>query len=366
MKIVYVVHDMSAGGVATIVNNLMHGMSNKDYEIHIIILKDVFPEAEIFCDNISVLNISNKADYLRGALKLSRIINKINPDIIHSHTVLSHILVLLTKFCYNSNVKIVCTEHSSLTINQNKSFIFNIFSWLSKKPDKITFVSEFSLNSYLEKGIVSSKSNTVVIYNGVKEKKVDFDNLLKTKKELGFSENFKTFCFIGRLSPEKNIEMMLKAFSLVEYNNIKLIIVGDGSVEYRNRLMALSNELNLNNVLFLGYRSDIADIMNLVDCLLLSSFVEGLPTVVIEAYSQKKIAISTICGGVEEVIKDKRFLSANNDEYDFSSKIKFYLSLNNEEKDVISSYNYSIFENNFHINFMVDNFYRLYQGIVDD
>lgn len=366
MKIVYVVHDMYVGGVATIVNNLMNGMDEKNHEIYLIILKDIVPEVEIFCENISVLNISNKADYLRGIFKLRRIIKKINPDIIHSHTVLAHILVMLTKFSYNANVKIVCTEHSSLTVDQKKSLIFNMFSWLSKKPDKITFVSEFSLNSYIQEGMISSRSNTVVIYNGIKEKESDVENVFNIKKEFDFSENFKTFCYIGRLSPEKNIEMMLKAFSLVKCTNIKLIIVGSGSIEYETSLMSLSNELNLGNVIFLGYRSDITDIINSVDCLLLSSFVEGLPTVVIEAYSQKKIVISTVCGGVKEIIKDKHFLSENNNEYDFADKIKFYLSLNEEEENKISSYNYSIFKNNFNINLMIDDFCGLYQGIIDD
>lgn len=366
MKILYVVHDMYVGGVATIVNNLMHGMRNKDNEVHLIILKDTVPEIEILCDNVNVLKIACKADYLRGILKLKKLITKIDPDVIHSHTILAHILVLLLKSTYYPNIRIVCTEHSSLTIEQNKSLIFKLFSWLSEKPDKITFVSNFSLNSYLEKNIIHSKVKSEVIYNGVYNEKEDLENIHKIKKCYDISESCTTFCYIGRISPEKNIEMMLSAFSLLNSSDIRLLIVGDGNAKYVRELIGLSKSLGLNNVRFLGYRSDIVDIIKSVDCLLLSSIVEGLPTVVIETYSKKKIAISTICGGVEEVIRDSRFLSENNNEYDFADRISFYLNLRDKEKELISNQNYLIYKKYFDISIMVDNYYLLYQGIIND
>lgn len=366
MKIIYVVHDMNAGGVATIVNNLMLGISNKGHEVHLVVLKNVMPEVKILCENITILNITSKADYLRGILKLKKIVNKIDPDIIHSHTVLAHILVLLLKSFYHSNIRIVCTEHSSLTTKQNESLIFKIFSFLSEKTDKITFVSNFSLDSYIDKGILASRENAIVIYNGINKEKVSIENILKIKKELNISEELKTFCYIGRLSPEKNIEMMLRAFSFVDHCNIQLIIVGNGNVRYENELTTLVKQLKLKNIIFLGHRNDAIDIISSIDCLLLSSFVEGLPTVILEAHSQKKIAISTVCGGVKEIIKDELFLAENNNAYDFSKKINYYLSLSKEEKNTISERNYLLFESNFNIKLMIDNFYDLYQGMIDD
>ena len=366
MKIIYVVHDMYVGGIATVVNNLMNGMSNCNHEIHIVILKNTSKETVVLCKNIITLNIINKQDYIRGLIKLRKIIKDINPDIVHCHTVLSHILVLSLKNIFYPKLKVVCTEHGSLALEKNNYFIYKLFGFLSRAANEITFVSDFSLNSYLESKILTSKNYTRVIYNGINNKKENAERTLKIKEELEILDDVTNLCYIGRLSPEKNLEMMIKAMKVLENKKIRLIIVGDNNSEYKNKLIQLIKDLKLKNIDLIGHRSDVIDIINSVDCLLLTSFTEGLPTVVIEAYSQRKLVVSTVCGGIQEIIEDERFLAENNNLNDFVDKIKFYLSLKEREDElfVIYNLNYMKFHEKFHVNTMVDNFYKLYEGII--
>lgn len=362
MKILYVVHDMFVGGVSTVVNNLMKGMKEEDHEIYIVILKS--SEIDIECDqqNIYILNIKGKFNYISGCISLKNIISSINPDIIHSHTILSHLMVLfLKKFSFYSS-KVICTEHSTLNEDQANSLPFLIFKKLKKEADLITFVSGFSLESYKNLNIITNEKSKV-IYNGVNNKDINLNNVLKIKDEISYNPKYKYFCFIGRISPEKNLELMLNVFKCLS-DECKLIIVGTGDTKYVEKIKNMSVSLNLQNIIFLGYREDIVEILNVIDCVLLTSVTEGLPTVVIESYSQRKIAISTICGGIQEIIRDPVFLAPSNDKKLIKKRIDFFLNLSSDETNFYLEKNYNLFLTEFHIKIMVRNFFETYQEVL--
>src|SRR5438552_19051940 len=75
-----------------------------------------------------------------------------------------------------------------------------------------------------------------------------------------------------------------------------LFIAGEGSDEPRLRDLAPAN------VRFLGARTDMPDLMNAADAFVLSSSVEGLPTVLLEAAASGLTAVATDVGGVGEAV----------------------------------------------------------------
>jgi glycosyltransferase involved in cell wall biosynthesis len=83
---------------------------------------------------------------------------------------------------------------------------------------------------------------------------------------------------------------------------VNLLVVGDGS--QRPRLEALSQELGLDpeRVRFLGFRSDIPNLLTAADFFVLASRDEGLPLALLEAMSHGLPAVSTSVGGVPEVV----------------------------------------------------------------
>lgn len=124
------------------------------------------------------------------------------------------------------------------------------------------------------------------------------------------------FITVGRLSPEKDQEKLILAFSNVLKGhpnlNLKLYIVGTGTL--RDQLHSLAKQLNLiNNIIFTEQLSNPFYLINKCDCFILSSNHEGQPMVLLEALVLKKPIIATDIAGSRSVLgKEYGTLVPNN------------------------------------------------------
>jgi glycosyltransferase involved in cell wall biosynthesis len=102
------------------------------------------------------------------------------------------------------------------------------------------------------------------------------------------------FVAVGRLAPQKNVALMLRAFERGRQPDDRLTIIGDGPE--RRRLEVLASRLGLGEaVAFRGYVSEPAEILPDFDILLLSSNYEGVPAVILEALAARLLIIATDC-----------------------------------------------------------------------
>jgi len=102
------------------------------------------------------------------------------------------------------------------------------------------------------------------------------------------------FVAVGRLAPQKNIALMLRAFDRGAIGDDRLTVIGDGPE--RPKLEILARRLGLGDrVTFRGYVPDPAAILPDFDILLLSSNYEGVPAVLLEALAARLPIIATNC-----------------------------------------------------------------------
>lgn len=102
------------------------------------------------------------------------------------------------------------------------------------------------------------------------------------------------FVSVGRLVPQKNFAMMLRAFHRGAKENDRLTIIGDGPE--RARLAKLVTDLDLDRrVEFLGYLPDPSALLPQFDVCLLSSDYEGVPAAVLEALAARLPIVATDC-----------------------------------------------------------------------
>lgn len=142
-----------------------------------------------------------------------------------------------------------------------------------------------------------------VIYNAVELK--EQSKSVNIRKEYGIPHDANIVASAGRLSPEKNYAGMIKAASLLtaKSTNTFFLIFGEGAL--REDLEKRIKAANLCNRFFLpGFRTDLADTLHEIDVFMLTSFTEGLPNVVLEAFAAKKPVIATAVGGTPEVVQD--------------------------------------------------------------
>lgn len=109
------------------------------------------------------------------------------------------------------------------------------------------------------------------------------------------------FIFIGRLSPQKGIDILVEALRLVDRKDFNLTIVGYGEQE-----SFLLNEIEKPDlkdlVTFIGKHNDAFQLMPHFDALLLPSRFEGLPFTLLEAMHYKLIPIVTPCNGNVDIV----------------------------------------------------------------
>ena len=110
---------------------------------------------------------------------------------------------------------------------------------------------------------------------------------------------------VGRLSPQKDHETLIKAFAMLPKEiNAKLIILGEGSL--RSDLLALISKLELNECIELpGFTADPYPWFRSADLFVLSSRWEGFGNVIVEALECGVPVVSTSCpSGPDEILED--------------------------------------------------------------
>ena len=126
----------------------------------------------------------------------------------------------------------------------------------------------------------------------------------RVKRELGFDPEAPLVGTIGRLVYQKAHDVFLQAASLVAkaVPDVQFLIVGEGPL--RPGLEVLSRELGLRSCRFVGFREDIPNTLSIMDVFVLSSVLEGLPRVLLEALAMARPVVATRLDGVTEVIQD--------------------------------------------------------------
>jgi glycosyltransferase involved in cell wall biosynthesis len=137
--------------------------------------------------------------------------------------------------------------------------------------------------------------------------------------------------YLGRLSPEKGVEHLLRAYGMLRHRQVPLVIVGDGLPTEVARLQALATTLGLQGVQFLGFKSGDEAVQLLQECFFLvvpSICYENLPNVVLEAFVQAKPVIASRIGSLPEVVTDgvEGLLFEAADAKDLSAKMDALLS----------------------------------------
>lgn len=128
---------------------------------------------------------------------------------------------------------------------------------------------------------------TYLIPNGIEKDKF-IEEITKQrrdqyKKEFGIEQNETILLHVGRFTNAKNHDFILRFISELKNrgNRIKLLFVGDGELLDDVKRRTIGRDLQ-DDVLFLGRRLDISNIIQLCDIMILPSLYEGLPTVAVE------------------------------------------------------------------------------------
>lgn len=200
--------------------------------------------------------------------------------------------------------------------------------------DKIITPSAFYKNKFEEFGI----SNERVIH---------IPNFLDTEKmKVNRRDDCeKYYLYFGRLSEEKGVPTLLKAFQEI---NAKLYIVGTGPI--KNNIEEYISENNINNVEVLGFMSgqSLKDIVGNAKAVILpSEWYENGPYSAIEALQMGRPIIGANIGGIPELIDGNGYLFKSGDSEELKKQIKKLEGLKAVEYQNLKINSYKLFLDNY-------------------
>lgn len=157
----------------------------------------------------------------------------------------------------------------------------------------------------------SAHCDTTVVHGGRSpEHFVKAEPSSRLRAELGLAEGDEVITVIARLTPWKGHMVLLDAFRAVhaERPQARLLVVGSPTFweeTYLHELQERAEELGCAEaVRWLGFRSDIPELLALSDMMVLPSFKEPFGIVVVEAMIAAKPVVACDSGGPPEIVED--------------------------------------------------------------
>lgn len=169
--------------------------------------------------------------------------------------------------------------------------------------DEIVAVSEATRRRFSEIARVPPE-RVRTIYNGLAHARFDTRHRrAATRAELGWSPDAKIIVMVAVLRAGKGHEVLFDALPRIRAEvpgaEVKLVGSGELDADLRRRAAPLGQA-----VTFMGERADVAEILGAADVLVLPSWSEALPTVLIEAGAAGLPAVATDVGGAGEIVVD--------------------------------------------------------------
>ena len=145
------------------------------------------------------------------------------------------------------------------------------------------------------------------------------------RAEIGLPEDAVAIVSAGILNKNKNNHVVIESLALLENKNVYYVICGEGDEEGALRELAEKNGVG-DRVLFLGFRTDMKQIMLACDIFAMPSFREGVPRALLEAMDLGLPCIGTRTRGIRELIGNDDLLCSPTSAKEYAKAIEFVIN----------------------------------------
>lgn len=224
-----------------------------------------------------------------------------NDDVLHAHWFLSGLAISSLK-----NSKKIITMHDVSLLHQAEQSprYIKYYSWAIKRFKKkripIIVVSESAKKDAIKYADYPEEL-VHVVYNGINHEQF----FPQKNDDLRPKDKFK-IVYSGGLGKRKNVDLLLKAFKILQESNDQLELVISGAHPERTKYPALVEELGLLNVRFTGYIADdeMADFYRSGHCMVFPSEYEGFGLAPLESMACGTPVLSAKGGALTETSGD--------------------------------------------------------------
>lgn len=265
----------------------------------------IFAREKVITHAVSMDRGINLVKDIYSIIKMFFLVKKLKPTIVHSYTPKAGLVAMVSS--YFCRVPIRIHTFTGLIFPTQTGFK----KILIKNVDKLIclFATHIipesnGVKKILIKENITKKPLALIGHGNIAGVDVDFFN--SDEKNFTKKANGKfRFIFVGRLHRDKGIEELITAFDKIG-NKAELVLVGDLDQEGQLNKDVLNRIKSNPSINWVGFQHDIRDFLINSDVLILPSYREGFPNVLLQAGAMALPCLVTDIPGSNEIIEENK------------------------------------------------------------
>jgi len=280
---------------------LAEGLKNRGHRSEIVCQPGKELEARARDKGVAVHPVKMRAEWdVAAVIKIRSIIKARSIDIVHMHTSHAHTLgVAAARFA--GRAKTVVARRVDFSIYRH---------WLSLSGLKYKFgVDRYVAISHAIKDVLVKDgipADTIeVVHSGIDLGRFEGIDGSSIRAELGIPVDAPVIGTVAHFAWHKGLEYLVDAAPFVadEIDGVRIVFVGSGSLEEEIKQRAAASGAN-DQIVFAGFRTDVAQCLDMFDIFVMPSVMEGLCTSILDALAARKPVVASQAGGIPEIIEN--------------------------------------------------------------
>jgi len=369
MKILYSCLSKSWGGMEMVTINTIKRLLDKDVTVELICTAE--SRIHIEANNFGMIIYPVKAPgyfHTFTTIRAALMIKNGNYDLIHTHASKDLWLLVPALKITRSSIPLLLTKHVGSFIDKRD----RIHNWLYRRVNFAIAISNVIRQNLLETTQLDEEK-IILHYNGVDCNRFDPAkyNGNKLRKEFNIEDSDLLIGMVGRFSIGKGHEEFIAAAKKLNetHSELKFIVVGEasrGEDTYEARIKKLADDIELQNIIFTGFRDDIPNVIAAMDIFIIPSHSEAFGVALVEAMAMGKPSVCSNSDGLLDIALDGKtsYLFEKEDPEDLKNKIVMLILSPDKRKAFGDAARERVMEH-FDFDILIDGLVDIYKQIIN-
>jgi glycosyltransferase involved in cell wall biosynthesis len=304
LSIVHLLAPAPFGGLETVVECLAAGQARAGDRVSVAVVLSGVDGAHPFVSSlrgrgleVDVLSIGAR-QYLRERRSVRELLGRRRAQVLHTHGYRPD--VVDAPVARRLGVRTVTTVHGFTARTWRGRLYERLQTRALRRFDAVIAVSPLLGRALAAAGVGDERLHTL---QNAWEASTPFVPRAQARAALGLPAEGPIVAWVGRMSPEKAPDVMVRCLLAAATPELRLSMIGTGSGEAEAR--ALAEGLHVApRIRWHGRVGEAASLLKAFDAIVLTSWTEGTPMILLEAMAAEVPVVSTAVGGVPEVVTD--------------------------------------------------------------
>jgi glycosyltransferase involved in cell wall biosynthesis len=296
------------GGLESVVTTLARGQIDAGQRVNVAAFIEPGRTDHPFVETLRAAGVPARAfptptrAYLAERRIVRDLILELRPDVLHTHGYRPD--VVDSGVARRMGLGTVSTVHGfAATGRKGKTYEWVQLRWF-RRFGAVVVVSAALRRQLLASGVDERRLHLI---QNAWQPTVEPHGRSEARSALGLDPDAPVVGWVGRLSGEKGPEVMIEGLAACARRDVQLSFIGRGSREAEVRALAADRGV-ADRVHWHGFVPDAGRYLPAFDALLMTSWTEGTPIVLLEAMGAGVPVVTTAVGGVPEVVSDREAL----------------------------------------------------------